>query len=166
MPRRRLEGPSRRRLTPASPVPSAATGPLGGGPGRRLSLVGDAAGGALPRAAPSRGPPSHIHFTVELHGAALGGEAPRGWALAPAAAGAYADPVVHLLLAPPRGSAPGTLAPGTAAGGGGNPFFMSLSDDEARTIRSMRMGSLEPLRVLPPPHGALVVPGTSVSLHH
>ena len=166
MPRKRLDGPSRRRSAPASPVPSAAMGPLGGGPGRRLSLMGDAVGGALPRAAPSRGPPSFIHVTVELHGSALGGEVPRRWAMAPVAAGAYADPVVHLLLAPPRGSPSGTLAPGTAAGGGGNPVFMSLSDDEARTIRSLRMGSLEPLRVLPPPHGALVVPGTSVSLHH
>ena len=49
----------------------------------------------------------------------------------------------------------------------GNLVYLDLSDDEARAIRSMRLGSLEPLRVLPPPHGALAcVPGNSVSMHH
>ena len=86
--------------------------------------------------------------------------------MAPMAAGAYADPSLHLLLAPPRNAASLAMAPGAAASGGGNLVYLALSDDEARAIRTMRMGSLEPLRVLPTPHGALTcLPGSSVSMH-
>ena len=85
--------------------------------------------------------------------------------MAPLTTGAYADPSIHLLLAPPRNTASGALAPGAAASGGGNLVYLALSDDEARAIRTMRMGSLEPLRVLPSPHGALTcMPGSSVSM--
>ena len=167
MPRRRPEGPSRRRAAPAGPVPSAAVGTTGSSAGRRFTVEDDVSGDALPRAAPSRGPLPTIHVTVELHGPALGGEAQRRWTMAPMSAGAYADPSIHLLLAPPRCAPSGAMAPGAAASGGGNLVYLALSDDEARAIRSMRLGSLEPLRVLPPPHGALAcVPGNSVSMHH
>ena len=85
--------------------------------------------------------------------------------MAPMAAGAYADPSIHLLLAPPRNAAAVALAPGAPANSGGNLVYLALSDDEARAIRTMRMGSLEPLRVLPTSHGALTcMPGSSVSM--
>ena len=85
--------------------------------------------------------------------------------MAPMSAGAYADPSIHLLLAPPRNAASVAVAPGTAATSGGNLVYLALSDDEARAIRNMRMGSLEPLHVLPTSHGALTcMPGSSVSM--
>ena len=166
VPRRRPGVPSRPRTTSTGTAPSTADCFTGNSTGNRATTEGEVSADLLPRAAPSRCPPPAIHVTVEVHGPSPGGDASRRWSVAPMPAGAYADPSLHLMQAAPRNAASLAVAPGAAANGGCNLVYLALSDDEARAIRTMRMGSLEPLRMLTAPHGTLTcLPGSSVSMH-